>query len=434
MNRYLLILLTFASTVFPLTSNAGLQLVCKGHPPERHHTAVNVDCSNRKAFIDKLGSAWQTLRENAIGGSLDDMCWKAFNEAKGLHPSISFENVSDAFLARCNLGLAYIESKPAPTQSNQVLTSNTNPMTTQPRITKGENNPPQAPPIITANASTNISTPRNECDELAGSPLDPERVTVGVTWDSLDPVRAVKACKAAVTATPRSGRAWFQYGRSLEKSNQMPDAIDAYRRATELNHAAALNNLGELYRDAKGVSRDLSRAEDLFSRAAKLGSSEGAANLQSLRKLNSSKATSISQTPGSSLLQAVLEKRWSIDKLPCNTNGGAYDTFTRDRGVVFTAGGKEQSGEARTRYEYLDQGPLSFTYKQQFLANDMVARLIGDANAISASIETVYTKVSPSEISYTKKIAQLNFDALMKGEKKYDRIVESGTKTLCSGL
>ena len=76
---------------------------------------------------------------------------------------------------------------------------------------------------------------------------------------------------------------------------------------------------------------------------------------------------------------------------------------------------------------------MSFVYKQQFFANDMVARLTGDSNAVTASIETVYNKVSPNKISYTKKIVQLNFDSLMKGEKRYDRTVESGSKTLCPG-
>jgi hypothetical protein len=124
----------------------------------------------------------------------------------------------------------------------------------------------------------------NTCDELAGSPHDPGRVSAGVIWDRLDPVDAIPACRAATIASPRSGRAWFQYGRALERANQLPQAIDAYRRGSELDYASALNNLGELYRDAKGVTRDLTRAEDLFDRAAKLGSSEGASNLRKLKQ------------------------------------------------------------------------------------------------------------------------------------------------------
>lgn len=143
---------------------------------------------------------------------------------------------------------------------------------------------PAQPAVATsAPASAGGSTP-TDCDTLAGSPMDPVRVTSGVAWDRLDAAQAVPACKAAITAAPQNGRAWFQYGRALERANQLPQAIDAYRRAAELDHAAAHNNLGELYRDAKGVSRDVLRAEDLFARSAKLGSSEGADNHRTIRK------------------------------------------------------------------------------------------------------------------------------------------------------
>jgi len=78
------------------------------------------------------------------------------------------------------------------------------------------------------------------------------------------------------------------------------------------------------------------------------------------------------------------------------------------------------------------QGPDRFAYSQHYLANDMVARQLGDPNAVTALIETVYSRVSPNKINFTKQITQLNFDALMKGVKKYDRTTESGSKTLCA--
>jgi len=144
--------------------------------------------------------------------------------------------------------------------------------------------PAQAAGTAPAAASASGGSIPNDCDTLAGSPMDPVRVTPGVAWDRLDAARAVPACKAAVTAAAQNGRAWFQYGRALERANQLPQAIDAYRRAAELDHAAAHNNLGELYRDAKGVLRDVIRAEDLFARSAKLGSTEGADNHRTIRK------------------------------------------------------------------------------------------------------------------------------------------------------
>ena len=95
--------------VFVNSAHAGLELVCKGGQQSSQHKTVYVDCENRKAFIDMLGAAWQELRKNSIGGSMEDMCWQAYNQAKDMHPSISFSNISGSFLVRCNMGLAYVK-------------------------------------------------------------------------------------------------------------------------------------------------------------------------------------------------------------------------------------------------------------------------------------------------------------------------------------
>lgn len=102
-------LLTCLFLLFTLNANAGYELVCKGGQARTNHKIVSVDCDNRKAFIDMLGAAWQELRKNRIGGSMEDMCWKAYSQAKDMHPSISFSNISDSFLVRCNMGLAYVQ-------------------------------------------------------------------------------------------------------------------------------------------------------------------------------------------------------------------------------------------------------------------------------------------------------------------------------------
>lgn len=101
----------FISLILGATCNAsaGVELICKGQGPRSAHRPVAVDCNDRRAFIDMLGGAWMTLRKNQIGGQLENLCWEAYKDAKGLHPSISFNGISDSFLARCNMGLAYIQ-------------------------------------------------------------------------------------------------------------------------------------------------------------------------------------------------------------------------------------------------------------------------------------------------------------------------------------
>ena len=105
MNRYILLIFLFFST----NSFAGVELVCKGRQPQSNNRPVYVNCSDRKEFVETLGAAWRTLRKNYIGGITEDLCWEAYNDAKDIHPSISFNNISDSFLMRCNMGLAYVK-------------------------------------------------------------------------------------------------------------------------------------------------------------------------------------------------------------------------------------------------------------------------------------------------------------------------------------
>jgi len=121
------------------------------------------------------------------------------------------------------------------------------------------------------------------CDQMAASPLDPQKTTPGVSYDKLNAPQAVMACKQAVETNPKVGRLWFQYGRALEKSNRLPDAITAYQEAVKLNSGAANNNIGELYRDGKGFQKDLKKAEEYFTKASELNSIEGTDNLLKLK-------------------------------------------------------------------------------------------------------------------------------------------------------
>ncbi|MDA0361052.1 MAG: hypothetical protein O3A69_08270 [Proteobacteria bacterium] len=85
------------------------ELVCVGQQANYGRASIEVDCSNRFAVVESLKRAWLALRQQNIGGSLEDMCWDAYNQAKDIHPSISFEGITDSFFMRCNMGLEYIE-------------------------------------------------------------------------------------------------------------------------------------------------------------------------------------------------------------------------------------------------------------------------------------------------------------------------------------
>ncbi len=97
--------------VFLISLDAwAIELVCKGddrqNPQQR---AIYVDCNNRKAVIDILGSAWTTLRRERIGGDTEDLCWRPYKEAKDLPPSIPFDGIAQTFFMQCNMALEYVK-------------------------------------------------------------------------------------------------------------------------------------------------------------------------------------------------------------------------------------------------------------------------------------------------------------------------------------
>jgi tetratricopeptide (TPR) repeat protein len=100
--------------------------------------------------------------------------------------------------------------------------------------------------LLVTSASVSIAQV-SACDQLAGSPFDKEKKTEGVSFGKLNAAQAIQACKQAVQTTPLIGRLWFQYGRALEKGGDLSEAIRAYQKASELSHAAAFNNLGEVF-------------------------------------------------------------------------------------------------------------------------------------------------------------------------------------------
>ena len=94
--------------MIPASANAGMELVCNGRQPQTANNSIYIYCSDRREFVKSLGSAWMNIRSNGIGGTVEDLCWEAYKDAKDMHPSISFKDISDSFLIRCNIGLGYI--------------------------------------------------------------------------------------------------------------------------------------------------------------------------------------------------------------------------------------------------------------------------------------------------------------------------------------
>jgi uncharacterized protein len=120
------------------------------------------------------------------------------------------------------------------------------------------------------------------CDRLAADPTDPDKPKdVKGTPDiaQSDLATAIKFCKVASAA---SRRALYQLGRAYAANQQLPDAVNAYRKAADKGSTSAMVELGVLLATGSGVPKDEAQARKLFERAAAGGNPRGATNLAAL--------------------------------------------------------------------------------------------------------------------------------------------------------
>ncbi len=120
------------------------------------------------------------------------------------------------------------------------------------------------------------------CDRVAADPSDPDKpADVKGVPDiaASDIATAIKYCKNAANG---SRRAMYQLGRAYAANRQMPEAIAAWRKASDKGSTSAMVELGVLYGTGAGVARDEAQARKLFERAAEAGNPRGVSNLAAL--------------------------------------------------------------------------------------------------------------------------------------------------------
>lgn len=132
--------------------------------------------------------------------------------------------------------------------------------------------PRDAQPIITG------KPPVHDCDRIAASATDPERVTDGSSFGQFNGAEGVKACKAALAQYPNTPRFEFQLARSYHKVEDYREAAPRYRSLVDRGYFAALTNYGWMLNYGHGVQKNQVEAVRLYLLAAQQGDNFGIYN------------------------------------------------------------------------------------------------------------------------------------------------------------
>lgn len=124
----------------------------------------------------------------------------------------------------------------------------------------------------------------HDCDRYASHPGDPKRRSDGISFNKLDVAAAVSNCKRAVENYPSIARYQFQYGRSLDAANRKAEAVDRYRKASQMGYTSAMASLGNAYERGRGVFQNTKKAVSWYRKAADLGLPRAQVSLANLHE------------------------------------------------------------------------------------------------------------------------------------------------------
>jgi TPR repeat protein len=134
-------------------------------------------------------------------------------------------------------------------------------------------------------------------------------------------------CQGIATA---SRRALYQLGRAYAASQQMPDAVGAWRKAAEKGSTSAMVELGVLLATGQGIDKDEAQARTLFERAAEAGNPRGVMNMMALASLSGGSATPSDPVKARALLARAAETssaeaQYQLGLLTADGVGGPKD-------------------------------------------------------------------------------------------------------------
>ena len=107
-----------------------------------------------------------------------------------------------------------------------------------------------------------------DCDRLAGHVQEAADPSVGVYFNQIDPAKAVPVCQRALEQYPDSLRILINYARAIDASGRHEEARQLYQAGAEAGFPIAYRSMGDVYRDGRGVEKDLKEARYWYALGA----------------------------------------------------------------------------------------------------------------------------------------------------------------------
>jgi TPR repeat protein len=121
--------------------------------------------------------------------------------------------------------------------------------------------------LISISFTCFAETSQNKCDIEVGSNYDTSQQPAGKELSKINADAAIASCKVAIRQFPNEARVHFQLGLAYRAAKQYNDAVIWLEKASSEGYRAAKANLGVMYQDGLGVSKDGSKAMSLYNDA-----------------------------------------------------------------------------------------------------------------------------------------------------------------------
>lgn len=124
-----------------------------------------------------------------------------------------------------------------------------------------------------------LRTMATQCDEESSDPVDPDKLSPGISSGAVNIRRALRACAFDLAEDPNNPRLLFQFARILDIARKHEWANAYYDQAIALQYGAAMVARGFNARRGRGQKRDEALAFQLYKRAAEKGNLRARTNL-----------------------------------------------------------------------------------------------------------------------------------------------------------